>query len=148
MRLAMDAMRNWALRTGLDGFRFDLATVMGRTDEGFSNDAPLLAAIEQDPLLSKLTMIAEPWDVGPGGYRLGQFPARWHEWNDHYRDDVRCFWRGDKVRSRNLGGAGLGLSIAHWIVEQHGGEIEARSDMGKGSEFTVRLQLIQESQAS
>ena len=74
LQLAMDALRSWATRTGIDGFRFDLATVMGRTDEGFSRHAPLLSAIEQDPLLSRLIMIAEPWDVGPGGYRLGQFP--------------------------------------------------------------------------
>ena len=95
LRLAMDALRSWAMRTGIDGFRFDLASVMGRTTQGFSTAAPLLAAIEQDPLLSGLTMIAEPWDVGPGGYRLGQFPPRWLEWNDRYRDEVRRFWRGD-----------------------------------------------------
>ncbi|MFT3988826.1 glycogen debranching protein GlgX [Aestuariivirga sp.] len=96
MKMAMDAMRLWASQTGIDGFRFDLAPVMGRTAEGFTPDAPLLGAIAQDPVLSKLIMIAEPWDVGPGGYRLGQFPAAWGEWNDHYRDDVRRFWRGDQ----------------------------------------------------
>ena len=74
---------------------------MGRTPTGFSRNAPLLAAIEQDPLLSRLIMIAEPWDVGPGGYQLGQFPARWQEWNDRYRDDVRRFWRGEQ----NMAGA-------------------------------------------
>jgi glycogen operon protein len=95
VQLAMDAMRSWVNRTGIDGFRFDLAAVMGRTASGFSAGAPLLAAIEQDPLLSRLIMIAEPWDVGPGGYRLGQFPARWLEWNDRYRDEVRRFWRGE-----------------------------------------------------
>ena len=95
LQLAMDALRSWAMRTGIDGFRFDLATVMGRLPEGFSPHAPLLSAIEQDPLLSRLTMIAEPWDVGPGGYQLGRFPARWQEWNDRYRDEVRRFWRGD-----------------------------------------------------
>ena len=94
VQLVLDAMRPWA-GCGIDGFRFDLATVMGRTAQGFSVEAPLLAAIESDPLLSKLTMIAEPWDVGEGGYRLGQFPPRWLEWNDRYRDDVRRFWRGD-----------------------------------------------------
>jgi glycogen operon protein len=94
-RLVMDAMRSWVARTGIDGFRFDLAPVMGRGDSGFDANAPLLAAIEQDPLLSQLIMIAEPWDVGPGGYQLGKFPARWMEWNDRYRDDVRRFWRGD-----------------------------------------------------
>ena len=95
LRLAMDALRHWVDQTGIDGFRFDLATVLGRTRQGFSPDAPLLAAIDQDPLLSRLTIVAEPWDVGADGYRLGQFPPMWHEWNDRYRDDVRRFWRGD-----------------------------------------------------
>ena len=95
LQLAMDALRSWAMRTGIDGFRFDLASVMGRLAEGFSPHAPLLSAIEQDPLLSRLIMIAEPWDVGPGGYQLGAFPARWQEWNDRYRDEVRRFWRGE-----------------------------------------------------
>jgi len=102
MQMAMDAMRLWAGQTGIDGFRFDLATVMGRTAEGFTPDAPLLGAIAQDPVLSKLIMIAEPWDVGAGGYRLGQFPAGWGEWNDHYRDDVRRFWRGDQGMTGSL----------------------------------------------
>ena len=92
-RLVVDALRHWAGQTGVDGFRFDLATVLGRTSQGFNADAPLFAAIDRDPLLSGLVFVAEPWDVGPGGYRLGQFPARWHEWNDRYRDDVRRFWR-------------------------------------------------------
>ena len=94
VRLVTDAMRHWA-GTGIDGFRLDLASVLGRTANGFSRDAPLLAAIDADPVLSRLTIIAEPWDVGPGGYQLGNFPPRWREWNDRFRDDVRRFWRGD-----------------------------------------------------
>ncbi len=94
VRLVMDALRHWVNQAGVDGFRFDLATVLGRTRHGFGADAPLLAAINQDPCLARLTLVAEPWDVGPGGYRLGQFPATWHEWNDQYRDAVRGFWRG------------------------------------------------------
>jgi glycogen operon protein len=101
-QLAMDSLRSWAMRTGIDGFRFDLAAVMGRTAHGFSTAAPLLAAIEQDPLLSRLVMIAEPWDVGPGGYQLGAFPARWQEWNDRYRDEVRRFWRGEAFAAGNF----------------------------------------------
>jgi glycogen debranching enzyme GlgX/4-alpha-glucanotransferase len=93
-RLVLDALRHWARQTGIDGFRFDLATALARTPEGFNPGAPVLAAIQEDPLLSGLTLIAEPWDVGPGGYRIGQFPSGWHEWNDRYRDDVRRFWRG------------------------------------------------------
>ena len=95
LRLAMEALRTWALRGGVDGFRLDLATTLGRRPNGFDPTAPLLAAIEQDPILCRRVMIAEPWDIGPGGYQLGAFPARWGEWNDRYRDTMRRFWRGD-----------------------------------------------------
>ncbi len=94
VRLITDAMRRWA-ETGIDGFRLDLASTLGRTAEGFEPQAPVLAAIAADPQLSRLAMIAEPWDLGPGGYQLGRFPRGWREWNDRYRDDVRRFWRGD-----------------------------------------------------
>ena len=80
---------------GVDGFRLDLATTLGRRDTGFDPHAPFLSAIEQDPVLSRRVMIAEPWDIGPGGYQLGAFPARWGEWNDRFRNTVRRFWRGD-----------------------------------------------------
>lgn len=102
VELALASMRHWVLQAGVDGFRFDLATVMGRTSSGFSKTAPLLKAIQNDPLLSKVILIAEPWDVGPGGYQLGNFPADWHEWNDKFRDDVRRFWRGDSFSANGL----------------------------------------------
>ena len=95
IRLILDAMRHWAAATNIDGFRLDLATILGRTTNGFRPDAPLFSAIDADPLLGRLTIIAEPWDVGRGGYQLGNFPPRWREWNDRYRDDIRRFWRGD-----------------------------------------------------
>lgn len=95
MRLGLDALRTWARRGGVSGFRFDLATVMGRRAEGFDPAAPLLTAIAQDPELRTLKLIAEPWDCGPGGYQLGSFPAEWGEWNDRFRDSARRFWRGD-----------------------------------------------------
>ncbi len=95
LRLGMDALRAWALFGGLDGFRLDLAVTLARRDHGFDRDAPFLAAVEQDPLLAGRVMIAEPWDIGAGGYQLGQFPGRWGEWNDRYRDTMRRFWRGD-----------------------------------------------------
>lgn len=95
LKLVMDALRHWVNAAGIDGFRFDLATVLGRLSHGFDPQAPLLSAIRQDPLLSTLTLIAEPWDIGPGGYQLGAFPAHWHEWNDRYRDEIRRFWHGD-----------------------------------------------------
>ena len=95
MRLAMDALRVWAAETGLHGFRFDLATTLGRREDGYDPAAPLISAIAQDPRLRALKLIAEPWDVGYGGYRVGAFPAQWGEWNDKFRDGVRRFWRGD-----------------------------------------------------
>ena len=95
VRLAMDALRAWVERAGVHGFRFDLATCMGRRPDGFDPQAPLLAAIEQDPLLREVRLIAEAWDIGPGGYQVGRFGGAWGEWNDRFRDDVRSFWRGD-----------------------------------------------------
>ena len=96
LRLALDALRIWATRAGLDGFRFDLAATLGRRAEGFDPAAPFLAALAQDPVLRDLKLIAEPWDIGPGGWQTGRFPAAWGEWNDRFRDDVRRFWRGDQ----------------------------------------------------
>jgi glycogen operon protein len=92
--LILDSLRHFA-GLGVDGFRFDLATVLARDPE-FDPRAPIFAAIAQDPLLHDRILIAEPWDIGPGGYQLGKFPSGWLEWNDRYRDDVRRFWRGDR----------------------------------------------------
>ncbi len=92
--LVLDSMRHFARHCGVDGFRFDLAPVMAR-GPGFDPAAPIFAEIAADPSLAGRVLIAEPWDIGPGGYQLGQFPANWLEWNDRYRDDVRRFWRGD-----------------------------------------------------
>ena len=102
VQLVVDSLRHWVLKCGIDGFRFDLATVMGRSDRGFDPNAALFKAIESDPVLSTRIMIAEPWDIGPGGYQLGNFPPRWYEWNDKYRDDVRRFWRGDNYTANAL----------------------------------------------
>jgi glycogen operon protein len=93
--LVLDSLRYWSGDMGVDGFRFDLAPVLGRGGHGFSADHPLLRAIAADRSLREIKLIAEPWDIGPGGYQLGQFPANWAEWNDRYRDAVRRFWRGD-----------------------------------------------------
>jgi glycogen operon protein len=95
LRLAMDALRHWAMQAGLDGFRLDLATTLARRDAGFDADAPLIQAMRQDPVLRDLRILAEPWDIGRDGYQLGRFPAGWGEWNDRFRDDLRRFWRGD-----------------------------------------------------
>ena len=93
--LVLDSLRRFA-RAGVAGFRFDLATTLGRRAAGFDPQAPLLKAIAGDPVLGRLELIAEPWDIGPGGYQVGRFGAPWKEWNDRYRDDVRRFWRGDR----------------------------------------------------
>jgi glycogen operon protein len=93
-RLAVDTLRHFVRHCGIDGFRFDLATIMARSP-GFAPDAPIFAEIASDPWLADRITIAEPWDIGPGGYQLGHFPGNWLEWNDRYRDDVRQFWKGD-----------------------------------------------------
>jgi len=87
---------------GVDGFRFDLATILGRRTDGFSPTHPLLSDISNHPSLKDKKLIAEPWDPGPGGYQLGKFPPRWAEWNDRFRDSVRKFWRGDAGASGEL----------------------------------------------
>ena len=94
-RLTLDAMRHFVSRCGVDGFRFDLAPVLAR-GPGFDPAAPIFTEIKDDPLLADRILIAEPWDVGPGGYQLGNFPAHWLEWNDRFRDDVRRFWKGEE----------------------------------------------------
>ena len=94
--LILESLRHWRRLTGIDGFRFDLATILARRDSGFDRNAPLITAIADDPILRRCMLIAEPWDVGPGGYQLGQFSSPWCEWNDRYRDDVRRFWRRDR----------------------------------------------------
>ena len=92
LQLVMDSLRYWASSMHVDGFRFDLAPVLGRGDHGFSRDGAFFTAVAQDPLLSRVKMIAEPWDIGPGGYQVGEFPRGWLEWNDHFRDAMRSFW--------------------------------------------------------
>lgn len=96
LKLVMDSLRYWVQEMGVDGFRFDLAASLGRDPYEFSSLSGFFRALRQDPVLLKTKLIAEPWDIGNGGYRLGQFPSNWIECNDKYRDTVRAFWRGDK----------------------------------------------------
>lgn len=96
LQMVMDSLRYWVQIMGVDGFRFDLATILGREIQGFDKSNGFLDAILQDPILNSVKVIAEPWDIGPGGYQLGGFPSPWSEWNDRYRDTIRRFWRGDK----------------------------------------------------
>ena len=94
LRLVMDSLRYWVSDMHVDGFRFDLAPVLGRGDHGFERGGAFFTAVAQDPVLSNVKMIVEPWDVGPGGYQLGNFPRGWLEWNDKFRDAMRSFWLG------------------------------------------------------
>jgi isoamylase len=98
-QLVLDSLRYWHKEMGVDGFRFDLATVLGRTAKGYQKQHSLLNRIGVDPELEGAKLIAEPWDPGPGGYQLGRFPAEWAEWNDRFRDTARRFWRGDDHQS-------------------------------------------------
>ena len=95
IRLVLDSLRYWVTEVGVDGFRFDLATTLGRHAAEFSPRHPLLTAIATDPVLSTVKLISEPWDVGPGGWRTGQFPEPFQDWNDHFRDTTRSFWLRD-----------------------------------------------------
>ncbi len=95
VRLFLDTLRTWAATTGIDGFRYDLAPVLGRDRHGFSPHAPFFRALARDRVLGGLIHVAEPWDIGPGGYRVGAFPPPFLEWQDRFRDDVRRFWRGE-----------------------------------------------------
>jgi glycogen operon protein len=99
LQLVMDSLRYWVSAMHVDGFRFDLAPVLGRGDHGFESGGAFFTAIAQDPVLSRVKMIAEPWDTGPGGYQVGGFPVGWMEWNDRFRDAMRSYW----IRSRQPG---------------------------------------------
>ncbi|MGY6548275.1 MAG: glycogen debranching protein GlgX [Roseinatronobacter sp.] len=111
LRLVMDSLRYWVEVMHVDGFRFDLASTLARTGGQFDRDGPFCRAIRQDPVLNRVKLIVEPWDIGPNGYQLGAYPAPFREWNDKYRDTVRAFWRGDadtvRKLSRRLSGSAL-----------------------------------------
>jgi len=102
LQMVTDSLRYWAHEMRVDGFRFDLATILGREPHGFDEGGGFLDTCRQDPVLSRTKLIAEPWDLGPGGYQVGRFPPGWAEWNDRYRDTVRAFWRGDEGRLPEL----------------------------------------------
>jgi len=102
LQMVADSLRYWATEMRVDGFRFDLATILAREPYGFDEGGGFLDACRQDPILSGVKLIAEPWDVGPGGYQVGQFPPGWAEWNDKFRDTVRRFWKGDEGAAREF----------------------------------------------
>lgn len=98
LQMVMDSLRHWAKTYQIDGFRFDLGTILGREANGFDSGSGFFDAVRQDPILSKLKLISEPWDLGPGGYQLGNHPPGFGEWNGEFRDGVRRFWRGDPAQ--------------------------------------------------
>jgi glycogen operon protein len=98
LQMVTDSLRYWVQEMHVDGFRFDLATILAREPYGFDQGGGFLDSCRQDPLLSSVKLIAEPWDCGPGGYQVGGFPPGWAEWNDRFRDTVRAFWKGDEGR--------------------------------------------------
>jgi isoamylase len=98
LQVIMDSLRYWVLEMHVDGFRFDLASALGRDLNGVNMLHPFFQAIHQDPVLSRVKLIAEPWDVAEGGYQVGNYPVLWSEWNGKYRDAVRSYWRGDEGR--------------------------------------------------
>ncbi len=109
-RMVLDSLRYWANEVQIDGFRFDLAVTLGRgQDLAFRPDHPLLADIRSDPALADVKLVAEPWDLGPDGWKTGAFEPRWSEWNDRYRDRMRDFWLTDLHTARRTGSAGSGI---------------------------------------
>ncbi|HWK15000.1 MAG TPA: glycogen debranching protein GlgX [Rhizobiaceae bacterium] len=134
-RLVLDAMRHFVAQAGIDGFRFDLAPVLGRRPDGFDPQAPLLQEMLADPVLGSRMLIAEPWDIGPGGYQLGSFPPPFREWNDRYRDDVRRFWRGD---AGMIGALATRLSGSSDIFERSGEATRAVNFIAAHDGMTLR----------
>ena len=102
VRLVMDSLRYWVEKMHVDGFRFDLAPTLCRRNNEFKQTSGFLYAVAQDNVLQKVKLIAEPWDVGFGGYQLGAFPTGWVEWNDKYRDNVRRFWKGEAYQAAEM----------------------------------------------
>jgi isoamylase len=99
LQMVTDSLRYWVEQMNVDGFRFDLGTILAREPGGFDHNSAFLKACIQDPVLATVKLIAEPWDCGPGGYQVGAFPPGWAEWNDKFRDTVRDFWKGDTSAS-------------------------------------------------
>ncbi|CAM2143328.1 Glycogen operon protein GlgX homolog [Pararobbsia alpina] len=102
LQMIMDSLRHWATSYNIDGFRFDLGSTLGREAHGFDPGAGFFDAVRQDPVLNRLKLISEPWDIGPGGYQVGHHPPGWAEWNDRFRDGVRRYWRGDAGQRPDL----------------------------------------------
>jgi glycogen operon protein len=108
LQMVTDSLRYWAETMHIDGFRFDLGTILGREPKGFDQRSGFFDAIGQDPVLSKVKLVGEPWDIGPGGYHVGGFPPGWAEWNDKYRDTLRSYWRDEDGMTQDFAARVLG----------------------------------------
>jgi glycogen operon protein len=117
LQMVTDSLRYWVNEMHVDGFRFDLGTILAREPDGFDNQSAFLKACMQDPVLADVKLIAEPWDIGPGGYQVGNFAPGWAEWNDKYRDTVRGFWVGEEGSAADLGNR---LSGSADLFDHHG----------------------------
>ena len=122
LQMVVDSLRYWVTEMHVDGFRFDLASTLGRHRPGFDVVAPFFAVLRQDPVLSPRLLIAEPWDLGDGGYQVGRFPPGWAEWNDQYRDTMRAYWKGD---------GGLIGDFARRLTGSH--DLFGQNDRGPGA---------------
>jgi isoamylase len=123
LNLVLDSLRYWVDEMHVDGFRFDIAPVLGRSDHGFDPSARFFELVRQDPVLPQVKLIAEPWDLGPDGYQAGKFPPGWSEWNGKYRDTIRRFWRGDAGQIGELASRLSGSSDLY----QHNGRMPEAS---------------------
>ncbi len=136
IRLVLDSLRYWVEEVHIDGFRFDLTPALGRgRDGGFDPEAPLIIALLQDPVLSRVKLIAEPWDVGPLGYQLGRFPAPFREWNAAYRDGMRRFWNG---HTRSLADLGYRVSGSSDVFTARRGPLASVNFVTAHDGFTMR----------
>lgn len=117
LQMVMDSLRYWVEEGHVDGFRFDLATSLARQDRNFNQASSFLTAVRQDPVLSQVKLISEPWDLGTDGYQVGNFPPGWAEWNGRFRDDLRSYWKGD---AGSLPGLASGLLGSADLFDKHG----------------------------
>jgi isoamylase len=122
LAMVIASLRHWVETCDIDGFRFDLATTLARGSQGFDDDAAFFVALRRDPLLAGVKLIAEPWDSGPGGYRLGGFPPGWSEWNDRYRKSLRRYWAGESI----IGEVAAGMTGSADVFD-HGGRTPCAS---------------------
>ncbi|BBK31426.1 glycogen operon protein [Stella humosa] len=117
LQMVMDSLRHWVTSYHVDGFRFDLGVTLGRESHGFDPGSGFFDALRQDPVLARVKLISEPWDIGPGGYQLGGHPVGFAEWNDRFRDGVRRFWRGDSAQRPDMAAR---LAGSGDIFDHHG----------------------------